>query len=161
LVQKTITDNFFASGSGVEGIYPYSFHITPWMSWSGSGGTNAPTRNAGTSYVGLGRIYNGTGADGDYVQWNVELAAGTWSIKSIYATAASAGIGLLQLDGATVATIDFYAASGVNNVTTTTTGVTVATSGAHTLKLLISGKHASSTDYYYDLSSFSGVRTGA
>lgn len=87
-------------------------------------------------------------ADGDYAQWDVLLSAGTWQLDVVYLSATSAGIMQAQIDGTNVgSTVDTYAAAGVADNLHTVTGIAVATAGLHTLKLLVSGKNASSSNY--------------
>lgn len=129
------------------------------MSWSGSGGTNAPSRTANTNHASLGLINNTPAASGDYVTWNVEMAAGTWSLRFIHAKAADMGVHDVYINNTEVGSFDPYSAGTTFNNVTTISGVSVPTSGITTLKLIIDGKNASSSDFYYYLNAISGVKT--
>ena len=142
-------------------LYPSRFHITPGMSWSGSGGTT-PTRAADTNVVSLGQLTNGTAADLDWFEFNFEGAAGTWSMRWLYSKGSNRGIVDVTIDGAAVVSdVDMYNGSLSYNTVVTTTDVTIATSGNHTIRFAIDGKNASSTDYVMSIPTISGVRTGA
>lgn len=104
----------------------------------------------------------GTADDGDYIEWYVNLAAGTYTFTTIYATSTTFAILAFTLDGVSMgATVDGYAASLTLNNVAQRTGVTVSTDGLHTLRMTATGKNASSTDYVMAMQSFNFVRTGA
>lgn len=128
------------------------------MSWSAESG-NTPSRAASTSAVGLGLVRTTTSAIDDTIEWNVEMAAGTWSIRFIYVTHSGGGTHAVKIDGTTFATLDTYSAGDVYNVTSTTTAVAVASSGIHVLSSVCTGKHASSADEDYIYTAISGVKT--
>lgn len=156
--RKTVTDSFFTSGN-ISGFYPHSFSITPWMSWSASSG-NAPSRAANTSAVGLGYVAEAFVANadlGDTIAWNVEMAAGTWSIRALWYSDTTSGIYTVKIDGTSVGSFDFYGASPAMNVSGTITGVSVPSSGAKTLTFEATG--TSGSDYLFRLIQISGVRT--
>lgn len=139
--------------------YPHSFTITPWMSWSASSG-NSPSRATSTSAVGLGYAAEallGNADLGDTMAWNVEMAAGTWSIRALWYSDNASGIYTVKIDGTSVGSFDFYSAGGTWNVSGTLTGVSVPSSGAKTLTLEATG--TSGSDYIFRLIQLSGVRT--
>lgn len=144
---------------GTQVAFPHAFTITPWMSWSAWGGTNAPTRATVINAVGLGYTSNTPADNGDFATWNVEMAAGTWSFRFIFITNTIAGTVDVTLDGSAVATLDIYSAGLTYNVTTTTTGIVVPSSGVKTLKILVNGKNVSASDYFYFPTQLSGVKT--
>ena len=91
-------------------------------------------------------------ANGDSWGWNVYLAEGTYSFLVLGASATSAGKVDWYLDGSTFTTgQDWYTTALTYNVTKTTTNVTVTGSGVHTLKSVINGKNASSSNYYLNM----------
>ena len=150
-----------SSGAPVTDLYPSRFHITPWMSWSGSGGTT-PTRTASTSHVGLGFIQNGAAADADHYEWNVEMASGTWSVKLLFEKDTDCGVFDVSVDGVAVSSgNDAYNGSATYNNVLTVTGVAVASSGNHAVRVAANTKNASSSDFVIPVSTVSGVRTGA
>lgn len=138
--------------------WPNSFRVNPCISTSAASG--AWTVAAGTAYVGLARLRN-EGAVGNWAEFSVAMAAGTWTLRCVYTTTATSPILAVKLDGTTLASIDTYSTPTAYNVVTDIPAVSVATSGIHTLRVQVTGKHASSSDYYCYLTPFSGVRTGA
>lgn len=88
-----------------------------------------------------------TGTQNDEVSWEIPLGAGTWSIEMLHTTNNNRGIYSVQIDGVEVGTIDGYSASAVRNVKSTLTGIAVATSSLHVLKLKMATKNASSSQY--------------
>lgn len=107
--------------------------------------------NWDTNTVQLGSVYrllkSSSGAQNDEINFDVSLAAGTWTFELIHAKGTNYGIITIQLDGSTIGTIDSYAASASINDRTQITGVAVVNSGKKRLKLLMATKNASSTNY--------------
>jgi aerobic-type carbon monoxide dehydrogenase small subunit (CoxS/CutS family) len=66
----------------------------------------------------------------------------------MYITEPGCGIATVEVDGTSVGTVDTYsAASEVDHVVTTLSGIVVASSAMHTLTMLMATKNASSTGY--------------
>lgn len=96
-----------------------------------------------------------TGAQNAEIGWDVTLSAGTWMVEIIHRTSTNLGIYTVSLDGAAVGTIDGYAATAVQNVVSSVSGIAVATTGVKRLLFKMATKNASSTDY---IGSFNHVR---
>lgn len=96
-------------------------------------------------------IYNfqkaSTGAQNAEINWDVVLAAGTWTVDLIHHTNSDTGIYTIQFDGVTKGTIDGYSAGDVVNVRTAVAGIAVAATAKVRLKLLIATKNASSSNF--------------
>lgn len=88
-----------------------------------------------------------SGAQNAEINWDVVLAAGTWTIELIHHTFTDTGIYTVQLGGVTKGTIDGYSAGDVVNVRSSVTGIVVASSGKVRLKLLMATKNASASSY--------------
>jgi hypothetical protein len=98
---------------------------------------------------------------GRYIDYSFLCASGTYRLTFIYATAASAGIATLSIDGANLSpTIDTYASPGSNNNATQIADIPLL-AGNHTLRLTASGKHASSVGYAIYWQHICLLRTGA
>jgi hypothetical protein len=122
--------------------------------------------NWNTMFVDANTVYNGykksTGAQNAEINWDVVLAAGTWTIELTYVTTPDAGIYTVQLsaDGssftsvgsapynASGSTIDAYTGGTGYNTRLTLASITIATTGRYRLKLLMATKNASSTNYF-------------
>jgi hypothetical protein len=103
--------------------------------------------DAGQS-IGWGFLNASTGGINDYIEWDVWMPAGTWTLLYYYLTGSSYGIATVSLDGTTLgATIDGYTAGSVRNNVATRTGIVVATAGVKVLKVLMASKNASSSSY--------------
>lgn len=103
--------------------------------------------------------YNPSAANGDNATWDVALAAGTWTLTYVYFKNPGYGITQVFVDGTQVGSnIDGYAASNTS-ATLSITGITLASSGIHAVKVAVNGKNASSTGYAMAVSGFLFTRT--
>lgn len=119
--------------------------------------TSSSATNWNSNTIDTAAFYNGrkgsTGAQNAEVNYDVVLSAGTWTIEVMHFTFTDAGIMSVQLDDgagvfAEVGTIDTYSAALTRNVRTSITGVAVtATARKRRLKLKMTDKNASSTNY--------------
>ncbi len=116
--------------------------------------TTGPHRTVGTWSLGSngsahGYLYrnNATAADGDYMEWDVGMAAGTWTLKFLMLQWNSAGILTASIDGVDVGTTDLYASAATWNYEVTMSGIVVATTGKKALRVRVNGKNASSAAY--------------
>jgi len=102
-----------------------------------------------------------TPAINDAVSWKVYLAAGTYTIYVIGMHGADrAKIGIFFNDEVDPrATIDWYNASSASNIRKSATGIVVGASGLVTLKIKVTDKNASSTNYYMGIEQIALVRT--
>lgn len=141
----------------------YDLDVVPWSSWD-TDGSATPTRVQNSTALGQGYQSQSaaTADDGDYIEWYVNLAAGTYTFTTIYILSTNTAIVAFTLDGVSMgATLDTYAASPTFNNVAQRTGITVSTSGVHTLRMTATGKNASSADYSMQMQTFNFVRTGA
>lgn len=121
--------------------------------------------NWDTNVTNVGMYYaikRSTGAQNALIQFDVVLAAGTWTLELIHAKNTDYGIATVSLstDGtsftdvgtapysASGSTIDMYAASGSSDNRSSITGIVIATTGRYCLQLKMATKNASSTNYY-------------
>lgn len=100
-----------------------------------------------------------TGVQNAEVSWEVSLSAGTWTFQLAHVLNANRGIYTVQIDGVTVGTIDGYTASGAPVTFSNITGISVASGGVHTVRLLMATKNASSSAYYGTPSFLAFTRT--
>lgn len=119
------------------------------------GFTNMLQNNA---YWFAGAVDNGAGAQNSYIEYEVPLAPGTWTIDLFHRTGPNRGIYTLSLDGTNVGTVDGYNASALNQ-RTSVAGVTVAAGGVKALRVTMATKNASSTAYVGLLSAVVLIRT--
>lgn len=144
-------------------IMGYRQDVLGWSSVDGSSGMTY------TRFQSSSRLGGGVGAhastadadDGDYMEWFVNLAAGTYTLTHIYNQSTDRGIVRWSLDGTSVGTVDCYGAVATFNTVGSITGITVAADGNYTLKGAIDGKNASSSDFFLDVQSVTLTRTGA
>lgn len=103
----------------------------------------------------------GTTADGDEVSWYIPLAPGTYTLVVYGAAAGTRAKVDWYIDGTKVVSgQDWYAGSATYTVFTTT-GLTVAGLGQHTIACKVNGRNASATGWLISLTAFSLTRTGA
>lgn len=107
-------------------------------------------------------VYNSTSDDGDSADAQFFAQAGTYTLYVLGQTETNRGKADWYIDGSLVVSgQDWYAGTPANNVTKSSAGITIASSGMHTLKLVVNGKNASSGDYYIGLNLVRLLRTGA
>ena len=143
-------------------IMGYRQDVMAWSSVDGSSGITY-TRAQSGSYLG-GGVGGDSGAgdadDTDYQEWFVNLAAGTYTLTSVFVRNTDRGIVRWSLDGTSLGTVDNYG-TAQNNTVTEITGITVAADGNYTLRAAVDGKHASSADYRSTQQAVTLTRTGA
>lgn len=88
-----------------------------------------------------------TGAQNAAITWPFVSAAGIFEIDLFHLAGANRGIYTIQIDGITVGTLDGYAAAGAQLVSALT-GVSIPSTGAHTITLLMATKNGSSSSYF-------------
>lgn len=110
---------------------------------------------------GLGSHPNASDADdGDSMSWSFLSETGTYTFSVLYSKYTSRGIIEFLVDDVSIGTVDMYNGSSVLNVVTDMTDIALV-EGTHTLKALVNGKNASSSDYIMAVEWFSFTRTGA
>ena len=104
-----------------------------------------------SSWFGGYRSSFPNGTDESYLEWELPLQAGTWTIDVIYVMSHDAGILSVSLDGEDLApAIDAYRPmnDGIEyNQVGTFSGVNVASSGIHTLRIRTASKNPLSEGY--------------
>lgn len=127
--------------------------------WDTTTAGSSWTAEPGSSVHG-GRVDWTTGANGDYLTYEVAIEAGTWTLEWWYLTGSAHGIFQLSLAGTNLgATIDGYTSGTVRNNRVTRSGIVVASGGVLTLKALITGKNASASAYKLSPHGFDMRRT--
>ncbi len=127
--------------------------------WDTTTAGSSWTAEPGSSVHG-GRVDWATGANGDYLTYEVAIEAGTWTLEWWYLTGSAHGIFQLSLAGTNLgATIDGYTSGTVRNNRVTRSGIVVASGGVLTLKALITGKNASASAYKLSPHGFDMRRT--
>lgn len=103
---------------------------------------------------------NSTSADGDGVEYDFYLPAGTYTIYFGTSKNATRGIADFLIDDVEVASFDTYASSSTTYQIMTQASVNVTTTGAKTLKIVLDGKNASSSDFFLRIGWIGFIRTG-
>ena len=136
---------------------PYSVFIAPSDIPSASSGTW--TLSVQSTMLGGMKIL-GPNTQNSYIEWPVLVAAGTYRLTLVYPKNNDYGIVTVALDGATLGTIDEYAASGSANSVTQISDIAI-TAGLHLLRFTMATKNASSGAYHGNIQAISLLRTGA
>ncbi len=102
--------------------------------------------------------FNSTAADGDEIHFSGFMGAGTYTLKLLAAQRTDNGIVKIYIDGDLVGTFDKYGSTD-NNKIYTQASIVVAASGVKDIKMVVDGKHASSTNHYNHFISLSFYRT--
>ena len=123
--------------------------------------SNWDTLTPSASYVGGATVDVTTiTADGAYREWDLGLAAGTYTIDTLHRTQPGNGLMQFSLDGVDVGSaIDGYSAGATNNVAGSSGSFTVAAAGKKTLRLRVNGKSGSATNYGAQIASLMIRRT--
>lgn len=130
----------------VDILMPWNI-VIPALGQVADAATNWSTFQIDTAQNGNGYLQS-TGAQNAEVNFDVMLAAGTWTINLIVFKAGDSGIYTVQLDGSSVGTLDGWQSPGVRKQILTLAGVAVATTAKKRLKLLMATKNASSSGYF-------------
>jgi hypothetical protein len=121
-------------------------------------GTWANTVNSAQMY---GNIYNNVTAVAvnDEFEFEMALAAGTYTFKLLSLKDNASGIVTVRIDGSSIGTIDLYNAGGALNVVNTITSIVIATTGTKTINFKIESKNASSSNYIAYLTLVQFIKT--
>lgn len=127
------------------GLYPWVVDINVF-----------PTAISQTNWDSIVRDTNGLywgyklsgGNQNDEINWDVVLAAGTWTFELLHVKAANFGIYSVQLDGVEKGTIDGYNSSTQYNQRTAVSSIAVATTAKIRVKLKMTSKNVGSSGYY-------------
>lgn len=138
-------------------VYPYMVHIVPSDIPSASSGTW--TLAAASGALG-GMSLTCSTTQNSYIEWPVLVAAGTYRITLVHGVGAAYGIYTVAVDGATVGTVDGYAAGTADDTVTQVSSVALA-AGNHLLRLTMATKHPFSTNYTALLQHVALLRTAA
>lgn len=140
---------------------PYHVDIALWMDWKSSS-TYTITRINNSTHLGMGRLNcDAASATGKHIEWDVALAAGTWTLTLIYCLDNNAGVLTPSIDGTDLSTIGMYSASFTPNTVAQWTGITIGSAGIKEIKMRTDSKHASSGDYDIYPQWITLTRTGA
>ena len=136
---------------------PYMVHIAPSDIPSASSGTW--TLAVASGALG-GMSLTCATTQNSYIEWPILVAAGTYRLTMVHGVGAAYGIYTVSSDGATIGTVDGYAA-GTADDTVTQVSSLAFTAGRHLLRFTMATKHASSTNYTALLQAVGLLRTGA
>ena len=141
--QLEITKTTAESNAGADlDDLPWQAHVPPVASSAATG----PMTLLQSSTYAWGTLVRLTSTLNHYVEYKVDLKQGTFALDLYFARDGNRAILTVAIDGTDVGTIDQYGATELNSLATLT-GITVATSGVHTVRLTAATKHASSTGY--------------
>ncbi|KKT92569.1 MAG: hypothetical protein A3E37_00980 [Candidatus Andersenbacteria bacterium RIFCSPHIGHO2_12_FULL_46_9] len=107
----------------------------------------------------LNGFLQSSGAQNAYVEWRVNLQPGTWTVSIMAKKANNMGTMTVALDGTSLGTIDWYAASDAANQVASITGVSVTEGGTKLLRLTMADKNGSSSNYVGRVQSLKLLRT--
>ncbi len=128
-------------------VFPTSKSNTGWDSIS----VNVLDIHCGVKYS--------SGAQNDWISWDVILAAGTWTVRILHAPDAHRGVYSVQFDSVEKGTIDGYSAGSAYNVQGAVTGIVVPTTAKIELKLKMATKNGLSDSYIGSINSVKLIRT--
>jgi hypothetical protein len=115
-----------------------------------SGGTL--TIALATSYYYNMSVSQSPGALGDSFQQNFAMASGTYTLFVMGYTSTNRGQVTFTIDGVTQGTIDLYNATGGESISSI--GVTITTTGVHSIIGTVTGRNGASTGYLIPLNKY-------
>lgn len=133
-----------------------TIELYPWMRDAASG---AVVWTYLSSSIFYGHAFPSVPTIGNYLEWVVDLSAGTWEAEILHSSSNNYAIAHLLLDGVDQGQADFYLPSLTYNQRSTI-GFTVGEAGLHTLRLAANSKNASSSNYYLPMQLIRLTRTG-
>lgn len=144
---------------GASITYPYSASIFAHLGWAiDSGDATITIQNDGNEYYL--NVYKAS--SGQWIQFNVACASGTYNLDLFYYKAPNAPIVDISIDGTVVVNdFDMYGGSYLPHQKNTTTGITIPTDGNHTVRVTSVGKNGSSSGYGFGLFHILLNRTGS
>jgi Collagen triple helix repeat (20 copies) len=132
---------------GVDAVYPALVDVNPIPRASASNNWDGFIVNGAS----LNNGYRSSHTNGDatsYVEWRLPLEAGNWALEATYVKADDAGQMTFSVDGADIGMVDAYGAAIEQNVRANISGITVAASGIHTLRVRTDAKNVASSNYF-------------
>ena len=155
ILNRQLRDNLNARGEGQRNQLINVFSTPKTQK-----GWDVTTQNSVNSSYPYLQAFGTTGdyVGGYYISWDVPLTAGTWSLFMWARQQAQNGIMTVTLDGVTLGTLDWYAASAAF-AQQSIAGWTVSESDVRELRLESSTKTASSTGFNQVLASILLRRT--
>jgi len=135
--------------AGSAAAYPPIVDVNPILRPSHSQLWDRAQVNGSSWFNGYRSSFpNGTAAS--YLEWDLPLQAGTWTIDVVYVASDDAGILSLSLgDDEIGPEIDAFTPAGVAvNQVATFANVNVATTGIHTLRVATAAKNPASAGYF-------------
>jgi hypothetical protein len=130
-----------------DNILPWHIDIDVFMTCIGQ--VNFDSIPVDNSFIHGGSKF--ASAQNAEINFDIVLAAGTWTIELLYYKDSNLGIFTIQLDGTTVGTIDSYSGGFTKNNRSSITGIAVATTGKKRLRITNPTKNASATAYFLNL----------
>jgi len=95
-------------------------------------------------------VHETSAANGDAIQAQFSIAAGTYTISILGFQGTAYGILDIYIDGSVVISgQDWYGGGGFNTIQSA--GSIVLSAGVHTFKIVVNGKNGSSSGYLFDL----------
>ncbi len=132
---------------GVDAVYPALIDVNPIPRASASQNWDAFIVNGASLNNGY-RSSHTTGDATSYVEWRLPLEAGNWALEVTYVKADDAGQMTFSVDAADIGSVDAYGAAVEQNVRANISGISVAASGMHTLRVRTDAKNAASSNYF-------------
>ena len=136
-----------ANGGLSADLLPWLIDIDPYMTPVAQVGTFAILSGAALSMALVHNFirYNSSNAQNDELDYDVVLAAGTWTIETMHITASDNAIITVNLGSTTVGTYDAYSSGMAGNVCSAITGIAVATTAKYRLRLIAATRNGSNT----------------
>lgn len=135
-----IDEAVFTPGLGIGGITLIAEPTIPYQLWG---------------------FQSATASVGDRLTWRPLLKAGTYRLRTFGQSQSINGITATQVNGVTVASIDWYNAVAFAPDVREHTGITIPNDGVQEITFRVTGKNASASNFFFVFSAILMTRTGA
>ncbi len=131
--------NDVLGGGGTTQLFPHNVTATPSGAWTGYSNANA-----------FSRYYMRTAGydNGDELNFSTYLSAGTYMVSMTTLRNTNCPIIDIYVDGVEKASFDLYGALNYSQIYKQQP-ISIPTSGVKTIRIVVDGKHASSTGYAF------------
>ena len=141
---------------GVSGFESCSLTLFPYMRTAEIQGTWVIIQNS--TFLHDISCSNSSHNDGDEINFEAYIPAGTYTVHLTGQRNTNRGLIDIYVGVNEVTSFDQYGVSNTDHWWTNT-GVTIATSGVQTIRMVIDGKNGASSDYWMNIGSLSFFRT--
>lgn len=131
-------------GTSIDDL-PWWVDVPPFA-YDSTTGPGTLFQATGYSWGSLFRVSDSVDDNADYKAW---LPQGTGQLRVIHGSGIAYGTATIDLNGSSVGTVDGYSVGTNTNVSTTLSGISVPSTGVHTIGLTVATKNESASNFAF------------